>query len=717
MHARAATDAAEAGEQTNDTMDVVEEVPAGLRIVSLLPSATEIVGSLGLAECLVGVTHECDCCPDEAGMGAALSAGVKRVTSSAIDPHTTSQADIDAEVKKHVAAAAADASSTLPPLYSVDHDAMTALAPTVVLTQSLCRVCAVSSEDVKGSSCTVHSGAPNTLAEVASSIEAIGAACGVPLRGKQGRDAFEAHIAEVTAAVDDGLRRSGAPRPPPPRVLLLEWLDPVFDGGHWVPGMVRAAGCVPALNETEGARSTQRTWADVMNANPDVVLIACCGFDLQRNRADAVWALRAPDSPLAKLRAVISGRAYVLDGNRYFARPSPTLAAGTALVARCAYDGHPEVAAALERLPFYPAMGEWRDKAWARLEVPAPAKPSVTVKTARLCTGATRGTTLNTVDPGAGEGFTTQGLPMSTSSGNLADIEDFDVLHEKACNNGEDFYIDPKTGYMVMTKVKHQNRGKCCGSGCRHCPYGHVNVKDKAMRIQVPALIHKPTSGLAPEVTVLMWSGGKDSFLALRAMLKPGGVLHEVGPSGVVLLTTFDAATRMVAHQEVSIRDIERQAKHLDVGLVGVPLHRNGGTGYVARLKGALEVLTEKLRCKVTGLACGDLHLEHIRSWREDTVGKTLGLSITYPVWSDVAGKNYPALATDLVASGVPCKVTAVTEDKAEAAGATVGAAYIPEMAEAVARVGLDAFGENGEFHTLAQVWEVPRKRALGLSS
>ena len=297
----------------------------------------------------------------------------------------------------------------------------------------------------------------------------------------------------------------------------------------------------------------------------------------------------------------------------------------------------------------------------------------------------------------------------------VKDIEDdWDDLHEKSCARGDKFYIDPSTGYMVMTKVNHLARGKCCGSGCRHCPFSHVNVRDKAARIQMPSMMHKPASGLAPSVTVLMWSGGKDSFLALRAMLRPGGRLHDVGPSGVVLLTTFDATTRMVAHQDVSARDVERQAKHLDVGLVGVPLHRNAGPGYVHRLRGALDVV-RKAGCEVTALACGDLHLEHIRSWREEAVGRGLGVRVCYPVWCDDAGANYSALAEDLRRSGVPCRVTAVTEDRCERAGVVVGALYGPELAAAVVAAGADAFGENGEFHTLAAVWETTRERALGL--
>ena len=686
----------------------IEDVPANLRVVSLLPSATEVIGALGLRDCLVGVTHECDVCPDEAGMRAALAAGVKRVTSSSIDPHVTSQRDIDTAVSEHVAAAAkreVDAArgvtaaasgddDEMPPLYSVDNDLVAELKPTVILTQSLCKVCAVSEDDVGGAaaSCGLHSDAPSTLAEVGASVENIAAACGVPQRGKRARERFEAQLAEVAGAVA-GARSSGKCSPRP-SVLLLEWLDPVFDGGHWVPGMMRVAGCEPGLNSLEGSRSSRREWDDVVAADPDVVLVACCGFDLRRNAADAAAALAANngDNPFAKLRAVRMGRCFVLDGNKYFARPAPALAVGAALVARCAHDGDENVVAALERLLFYPdcaKLDDDRNLAWARVE------------------GAgAQATELNHLLRQMPEaGFEEPDVP---------DIEDFDGLHEEACARGDNFYIDPKSGYMVMTRVKHEARGRCCGSGCRHCPFAHVNVRDKARCIQVPAMLNTPAEGLASEVIVLMWSGGKDSFLALRAMLKPGGALHKVGTSGVVLLTTFDATSRIVAHQEVGAKDVEKQAQHLNVGLVGVPLHRHAGTGYVSRLEAAISVV-KSLGCKVKALACGDLHLEHIRSWREEAVGRGLGMKILYPVWSDVAGENYAALTEDLIASGVPCTVTAVTDNVAAAAGATVGAEFTPELTSKLQASGKDAFGEKGEFHTLARVWKAPRQLALGI--
>lgn len=134
----------------------------------------------------------------------------------------------------------------------------------------------------------------------------------------------------------------------------------------------------------------------------------------------------------------------------------------------------------------------------------------------------------------------------------ITDIEDFFKLHQEACERGDTFYTDPVSGFLVFTEVAHKKRGKCCGSGCRHCPYNHVNVCDeqKLARIQQPAILCRGTSlkfspDSAAEIRVLFFSGGKDSFLTLRALAR------EMSDSavGIVLLTTFDAPSRIIAHQ------------------------------------------------------------------------------------------------------------------------------------------------------------------------
>ena len=410
--------------------------PSTLRIVSLLPSATEIVGALGLRSHLVGVTHECDVCPDVDGKRALMASGsVKRVTASSMDPRAMTQGEIDATIKSHVAARANDdggatttSETTLPPLYTLDDGAMTDLKPTVVLTQSLCGVCGITEGDVAATAtataggvgaCAVSSSAPGTLAEVAASIESIARACGVPSRGRRVRERFERDLRDVEAATRNGRKSS---------VLLLEWIDPVFDGGHWVPGMIAAAGGVPLLQTLEGAKSAERSWDDVAAADPDVVVVACCGFDLARNAKDARDALKTTPR-FASLRAVRDGRAFAVDGNRFFARPSPALAAGCAIVARCAHDDDEEIARAVEALEVY-AEGGLGD-AWARVDTSADA--------------------VRSGDPAS--------AARERPAPAVADVEDaWAEMHASACARGEHTYVDPSTGYVVMTAVKLKAR-------------------------------------------------------------------------------------------------------------------------------------------------------------------------------------------------------------------------------------------------------------------
>jgi len=261
--------------------------------------------------------------------------------------------------------------------------------------------------------------------------------------------------------------------------------------------------------------------------------------------------------------------------------------------------------------------------------------------------------------------------------------------HRQAVDSGESSYIDPHTGFHVFTEIGLRRRGTCCGSGCRHCPFQHesMSLPDRAARGQQPAWL---TAERAPDepVDVLFWSGGKDSFLTWRALRR-----EALRP--VVLLTTFDAGTRTVAHQEVGIDAVIRQAGHLHLPLLGVPLHP--GRAYSARIREAVELVPQIAR-----FVFGDLHLLHIREWRSVAfceLAAERGASLHFPLWGVPSG----ALIDDLEASGAPCEVSAVTE-----------------AAEGVVRVGdrfdrammarlperIDPFGENGEFHTLVKVWE-----------
>ena len=264
-----------------------------------------------------------------------------------------------------------------------------------------------------------------------------------------------------------------------------------------------------------------------------------------------------------------------------------------------------------------------------------------------------------------------------------------DALHSAACAAGQLSYRDPSTGYAVFTALAHERRGTCCGCGCRHCPFGHTNVPAGSPRKNPrdPFVVGRIP---AEEVDLLFWSGGKDSYLALRAMQREAA-------RPVVLMTTFEDATEIVAHQQVKLPDILRQADSLGVALVLVPLF--AGAEYTERLVLGLQKLSRQAR--IVRVAFGDLHLEHIKQWREERLAPlaaALGASMHYPIWH----APYDALAAELEAAPVECRLSAVD---AERVGGVlrVGDLYGADL-RARLPAGVDAFGENGEFHTYVRV-------------
>ena len=428
--------------------------------------------------------------------------------------------------------------------------------------------------------------------------------------------------------------------------------------------MIKHAGTQTAMPKIV-EKSHPISWESINETDPDVLVVACCGFDLKRNVRDA----RRARHHFSGLSAYSKNKIYAADGNTYFACPGPNLIGGTAILARCAYQDQPAVLKAIDEL----------------------ASSSVSVLDS--CSGWQR---------------------VDFEECGIDDVEDltrpdFSTLHDKACAAGELTYVDPETGYSVMTEVAHKKRGSCCGSGCRHCPFNHENVKDKSSRIQQPAVLYKGESELFSvtkyeTIKVLFFSGGKDSFLALRAQVRE----YKEEPFGLVLLTTFDAQTRVIAHQDVHIDDVLRQARHLDITLIGIPMHRASREPYVDRIGRGLEVIQSKYGSKVSALVFGDLHLAHIKSWRDKELG-ALGLELEYPLWK----VPYPVLMNDLEKSQVTFKVSATTKE-----GLSVGTIYTRKVYDEIQndlRRNFDGFGENGEFHTIAQVWVVERDISLGL--
>lgn len=273
-----------------------------MRVVSLLPAATEIVAALGALPTLVGISHECDFPPEVAQL--------PRLTASLVNRDDTS-AGIDAAVRALAATGA--------PVCALDADQLRRLAPTLVITQALCEVCAVSAgavcalADVVTPSPRVLQLSGTTLDGVQEDIIAVGAAVE--------RDAAAAELlAAISArlrAVHETLKAARAPRP---RVAVIEWLDPLFLAGHWTPDLVRRAGGLDVL-ASPGAHSTTITVDQLRDAQPELLLFAPCGFDAERAEREA-RALLDTDA----WRWARGLRCWALDGNALTSRPGPRLA-------------------------------------------------------------------------------------------------------------------------------------------------------------------------------------------------------------------------------------------------------------------------------------------------------------------------------------------------------------------------------------------------------
>jgi iron complex transport system substrate-binding protein len=287
------------------------------RIVSLLPSATEILFAIGAGERVVGVTHECDF-PPAARTRVALTSSLlpdDAVTAGAID--------------RHVRASVHSGSS----LYALDTERLAELEPDLIVTQELCEVCAVSYEIVARAAKRLR-GDPRVVSLEPSSLEDVYAT--MTFLGEL--TGHERGAAEVVAGLR--LRESvlrGTQRETAPRTLILEWTDPPMSGGHWTPGLVELAGGIPLLGNP-GANSQTLTWDAIARADPEVVLVVPCGFDLAR--AERAAAELAHNPVWKGLRAVADGHVFVMDGNAYVNRPGPRLIDSAERFAWCLHDVH-----------------------------------------------------------------------------------------------------------------------------------------------------------------------------------------------------------------------------------------------------------------------------------------------------------------------------------------------------------------------------------------
>ena len=288
------------------------------RIVSLIASATEIVCALGFERELVGRSHECDHPPGAALLPACSSSKVKvEASSRAIDDQ------VQAIVRDGLS------------VYSVDPVLLDRLAPTVIVTQTQCEVCAVSLRDVERAVCdlvrsqpVIVSLEPMALEDVWSDIRAVAAALGEPARGDE-------LVARLTGRIDV-LRDATRTLRPRPSIACIEWIDPLMMAGNWVPELVECAGGVDALGEA-GIHSGYRDIGELVAADPDVIAVMPCGFDIERARREMPALAGRPE--WRALSAVRERRVVVTDGNQYFNRPGPRVVESAEILAECLHPG------------------------------------------------------------------------------------------------------------------------------------------------------------------------------------------------------------------------------------------------------------------------------------------------------------------------------------------------------------------------------------------
>ncbi len=282
-----------------------------MRILSLLPSATEIVYALGLEDDLVGVTHECDWPPD---------ARTKRPVSFSALPPAVEPAEVDQLVSASITGGE--------PIYRLDNEAIRELRPDLVLTQDLCAVCAVPSGhvndalEVLGCRAEVLSMDPSSLDEVLDCILQVGAATATERRAAELVDGLRSRLRVVRDSVS-GRKRA--------RTFALEWSDPPFNGGHWVPEMIELAGGEPVLG-SRGTPSIRVSWDEIVSASPEVVVFMPCGYDLDAASAEAVTLLER-----AELQLV--GSFFAVDASSYVSRPGPRLVDGVEILASALHPG------------------------------------------------------------------------------------------------------------------------------------------------------------------------------------------------------------------------------------------------------------------------------------------------------------------------------------------------------------------------------------------
>lgn len=299
-----------------------------MRIVSLLPSATEIICQVGLADHLIGVSHECDY--------PSFVKELPNVTESLI-PKDASSAEIDLAVRKQL--------STEKAIYHLDMDVLKELKPDFIITQSLCEVCAVAEDEVLDAVCELPGDAqiinlePMTLEDVFDTLLLVGEETNFKNQAVNAVTRLKDRVNKVIEITEKNIPLNSRPN-----MVFLEWLDPPFNAGHWTPELIEYAGGISLLSNKHEP-STTLSWDSIVKIDPEVLFVACCGYDLERTLQDMPILTRKGE--WSSMKCVRQNNIYLTDGNAYFSRPGPRLIDGLEIIAHAL---HPDIHALPDNL-------------------------------------------------------------------------------------------------------------------------------------------------------------------------------------------------------------------------------------------------------------------------------------------------------------------------------------------------------------------------------
>ncbi|KAG8466794.1 hypothetical protein KFE25_008173 [Diacronema lutheri] len=433
------------------------------RVVSVLPSATEMLCLLGGRGMLVGRSHEDNYPPDVASVPIVTGQRTSFTTS----------ADVDRQVSSALAAGQS--------LYTLDERLIRELRPDVILTQDICTVCAIDLVTVERLCASMEprpaivSLDPLSLGDVLRNLRQIGGAVGLEREAEETIAQLEARIARASATAAAAVAVRGGSRP---NVAFVEWPSPVYCGGHWTPQLLRLAGAEhplnPAPSDTQGApKSFPVEMRTLVDSAPDVIVVAPCGLGLAAC-AREVEACLHTDALWRELEAVRAGRVVLVDGDAMFNRPGPRLVDALEWLVWLLHDSSSPIVRA-------PAAERGRDggggQAWRAGPEGCRLELGVAWDTLDGARAAAHAHASAAAESGAAAGQ--HGCASS-------DMEDLvSSAHGAAVRTGELQYADPRTGYLVFTELASFGRGYCCGNACRHCPYGHAHVPHARRRARI----------------------------------------------------------------------------------------------------------------------------------------------------------------------------------------------------------------------------------------